>query len=117
MQEDVIFENIFFEADIPHLIRANSPVNSIKLINSVLRDSDILLNTLEEDIGIRYGHTDILMSGTSFVGDTDRTVVACDGDRTASVKITGSIAGDGFRPRYRGSVEVISSDIPLEREL
>ena len=116
MQEDIIFENIFFEADIPHLIRANSPVNSVKLINSVLCESDILLNTLDEDIGIKYGHTDILMSGTTFRAEGDHTVVACDGDRTASVRIVGSESGGGFAPKYRGNVEILSSDIPIERE-
>ena len=116
MQEDLIFENIYFEGDVQHLIRANSPINSIKLINSVLRDSDILLNTLDEDIGIKYGHTDILMSGTTFKGATDNTIVACDGDRTVSVRIMGSGAGNDFHPKYRGNVEIISSDIEIEKE-
>ena len=115
VQEDIIFENIFFQNDIPVLIFAVSPVNTIKLINSVMRDSKILISTLEDVDGLVYGNTDILMSGTTFKGATKGSIISCTGDRTATVKITNSIAQSDFTPEADGNVTIISSDIPLHK--
>ncbi len=115
VQEDLIFENIFFQNKIPVVIMAVSPINTIKLINSVMEDSKILLHTLEDVEGLVYGHTDILMSGITFKGETDDTVISCLGERTATVKITNSIANENFKPKAEGNVKILSSDIPLEK--
>ena len=115
VQEDIVLESVFFEADLEHLLRANTPVNSVKVINCVLRDCDILLNTLGEPDD-DYGHTDVLMLGNTYRSDTDRTIVACDGRRTASVKIIGSVVQGDFHPRYRGNIDLLATDIVLEKE-
>ncbi|MBQ8640940.1 MAG: hypothetical protein IJ480_01880 [Clostridia bacterium] len=115
VQEDIVLESVFFEADLEHLLRANTPVNSVKVINSVIRDCDILLNTLDETDD-DYGHTDVLLLGNTYRSDTDRAIIACDGNRTASVKIAGSVVQGDFRPRYRGNIDLLASDIPLIKE-
>ena len=115
VQEDIIFENIFFQNEIPILILAVSPINTIKLVNSVMKDSKILLNTLEDVEGLVYGNTDILLTGTTFKGSTSEALISCTGERTATVKITNSIAQSDYKPAVEGNVTVISSDIPLSK--
>ena len=75
----------------------------------------ILLNTLEDVEGLVYGNTDILLTGTTFKGSTSEALISCTGERTATVKITNSIAQSDFKPAVEGNVTVISSDIPLSK--
>ena len=116
IQEDIVLENIFFEADLSHLLRANTPVNCVKVLNSVIRDCDILLNTLDPLENADWGHTDLLLYGNTWKASSDRTLVACDGERTASVKIGASVVQGDFRPKYRGNITLQETDIPLEKE-
>ena len=113
VQEDLIFENIFMENQIPHLIRSSTPVNTIKLLNSVLQNSTIALRTLPVD-GLVYGQTDILLSGTTFKGSGVQDLVRCDGGRNARLKIAASIAPDDYHPCICGSVRLLDSDIEIQ---
>ena len=116
VQEDLVFENIFFENDVPILLRSTTPVNSFKLVNSVLRNSRVDLGYLPEGT-VEYPRTQVLLSGTTFRGEGDQLIVRCDEEREISVKIVGSVVeDDGFRARTKGNVKVISSDIPLEKQ-
>jgi len=56
------------------------------------------------------------MLGNTDRSDTDRASVACDGRRTASVKIIGSVVQGDFHPRYRGNIDLLATDIVLEKE-
>ena len=113
VQEDLIFENIFIENEITHLILSSTPVNTIKLINSVLQNSKIALRTLPVE-GLVYGQTDILLSGTTFKGSGAQELVRCDGSRSARLKIAASIAPDDYHPYIRGSVYLLDSDIEIQ---
>lgn len=113
VQEDIVLESVFFEAELDHLLRANTPVNSVKVINCVLRDCDIYLNTLEETGEEDYGNTDILMMGNTYRSDSDRVIIGCDGYRTASVKILGSTVQGDFKPKYSGNIMLLESDIEI----
>ncbi len=115
VQEDIIFENIFFQNDIPALIKVVSPINTIKLVNSVMAHSKIHLMTLPDVEGLVYGNTDILLTGTTFKGETEDVIIKCEGERSATVKITNSIADEAFKPKYEGNVKIISTDIPLTK--
>jgi len=116
VQEDLIFENIFFENDIPILLRTTTPVNSFKLINSVLKNSRVDLGFLPEGT-VTYPKTQVLLSGTTFRGQGDQLIVRCGEVRSADVKILGSIVeDDSFRAFCKGDVNIISSDIPLEKQ-
>ena len=116
VQEDLVFENIFFENNVPILLRTTTPVNSFKLINSVLKDSRVDLGFLPEGT-VTYPKTQVLLSGTTFRGEGDQLIVRCGEVRSADVKILGSIVeDDSFRAYYKGDVNIISSDIPLEKQ-
>ena len=116
VQEDLIFENIFFLNQVPTLVMANTPVNTIKIINSVVQSSkiDLIDRRIE---GLNYPKTHILLSGCTFKGTGAQTLVRCDEKRPASLKITGSIVeNDSYRPAVQGPVDVMASDIALYEE-
>ena len=111
IQEDLIFENIFFEAEISNLITCITPINTIKLINSILQNSKISLSKLNV-AGITYSTTHIIMSGTTFKG-IGNNVIATSTGRNADIKILGSVVdSDNFTPSI-SNVAVISNDIGL----
>jgi hypothetical protein len=114
VQEDLIFENIFFENEIPCLIAALTPINSIKLINSVLTNSEIHLESLTID-GLRYPPTHVLMSGTTFKGAGKQRILHCDPLRPATLKILGSTTEEStFQAAVSGDVQVLATDIAVE---
>ncbi|MBQ2957472.1 MAG: hypothetical protein IJE08_13560 [Clostridia bacterium] len=116
VQEDLIFENIFFENNVPILLRSTTPVNTIKLVNSVLTGSRVDLGFLPEGT-VTYPKTQILLSGTTFRGEGEHLIVRCGETRSADLKILGSIIeDDSFRAKIRGDIRVISSDIELEKD-
>ena len=116
VQEDLVFENIFFENDVPILLRTTTPVNCFKLINSVLKNSRVDLGFLPEGT-VTYPKTQVLLSGTTFRGKGDQLVVRCGEVRSADVRILGSIVeDDSFRGFVKGDVNILSSDIPLEKQ-
>ncbi len=116
VQEDLIFENIFFENEVPVLLRASTPVNSFKLINSVLYNSRVDLGFLPEGT-VTYPKTQVLLSGTTFKGKGEHAIVRCAEGRAADVRILGSIVeDDSFHAVTVGDVRIIASDIPMEKK-
>lgn len=114
LQENIIFENICLKNDIPILLMSVTPVTGLKFINSVIDGSKIHLKNINTP-GIYYPKTTILFSGTTFKGNID-TLIQCDPDVNASLKIYGSIADDNFETKVVGEVEIKDSDINLNRE-
>lgn len=104
VQENIIFENIYFQNDIPVFISAVTPIDNIKVINSVVGDSEILLKNIETD-GIKYKKTNVLFSGTTFTEKTP-TLVRAEEGRSARVSIIGSCVDDDFKPKFEGNVEI-----------
>lgn len=116
VQRDLIFENIFFLADVPVLITANAPVNAIKLINSVVENSRVNLAHIDLP-GLDYGKTHILISGCTLRAHGETELVTADPGRAATLKVLGSIVeNDDMSASVRGDVRVISSDIPVKSE-
>ena len=112
VQENMIFENIFIQAPIAQLIKAKTPVNNVKLINSMLNGSEIYLYDMQE--GLHYDTTHILMMGTTFKGEGEQCIVRVSPTRPADVKVIGSvIEDDSFVPCVR-NVKVLQSDIPIK---
>ena len=112
VQEDLIFENIFFEANISNLISCVTPINVIKLINSILQNSKINLTKLNVT-GITYMPTHIIMIGTTFKGSGNNVIAQSASGRDADIKILGSVVdSDNFTPSV-SNVTVISNDIGL----
>lgn len=116
VQKDLIFENIFFLADVPVLITANAPVNAIKLINSVVENSRVNLAHIDLP-GLDYGKTHILISGCTLRAHGETELVTAEPGRAATLKVLGSIVeNDDMSAVVRGDVRVISSDIPVKSE-
>ncbi len=116
VQEDLIFENIFFGNEIPVMLRSITPVNSVKVVNSVLQNSKVRLNYLPEGT-VTYPRAHILLSGTTFRGTGEQNIVRCDEGFPADLRIVGSIVEDDtFRGTVKGDVKVLESDIPVEQE-
>lgn len=116
VQKDLIFENIFFLADVPVLITANAPVNAIKLINSVVENSRVNLVNLELP-GLDYGTTHVLMSGCTLRAHGETELVTAEPGRRATLRLLGSIVeNEDMSAAVRGDVRVISSDIPVKSE-
>ena len=112
VQEDLIFENLFFEAEISNLISCVTPINVIKLINSILQNSKINLTKLNVT-GITYIPTHIIMIGTTFKGSGNNVIAQSASGRDADIKILGSVIGSSnFTPSV-SNVTVISNDIGL----
>ena len=109
VQENIIFENICFENHIPRLLDAITPVDSIKVINSVMDNSSIGLKDIETE-GMEYQKTNILFSGTTFRGKGGM-LVETSGNRSASVKIIGSCSDEGYKAEFSGNVTVKQSDL------
>ena len=109
VQQNIIFENIYFQNEIPKLITAVTPVDSIKIINSVMDNSQIVLTDIKTE-GMEYKRTNILFSGTTFKG-SGGVLVECDEGRSASVKICGSCADEGYRAEFSGNVKVNNIDL------
>lgn len=116
VEKDLIFENIFFLADVPTLITSNAPVNAIKVVNSVLENSRVNLANLALP-GLDYGNTHILFSGCTFRAHGEAELIRCEAGRRADVKILGSIVeNEDMNAAIHGDVRVLSSDIPLKCE-
>lgn len=114
VQGNFVLENIHFQSDIPVMLRANAPVDNIKIINSDMCGSVIYFQDIEAE-GLEYTTTNVLVSGTTFRGKGMR-LFTCDGKQSADVKIVGSLACDGFKGTYSGNVRVKYSDIELTKE-
>lgn len=112
VQENMVFENIFIQAPIQQLVKAKTPINNFKLINSMLNGSEIFLYDMGE--GLHYDTTHVLMMGTTFAGDGHNNIVRASPTRPVDVKIIGSvIEGKDFSAAVR-NVKVLESDIKLE---
>lgn len=114
VQENIIFENIYFQNDIPVLLYSRTPVDTVKLINSVVRNSEIQLMDIETE-GISYPKTNILFSGTTFLGKGGR-LVTCEGRQRAEIKLMGSLPQEEFCASVSGNVTVNQADLPIEKE-
>ena len=113
VQENMIFENIFIQAPISQLIKAKTPINNVKLINSMLNGSEIYLYDMQE--GLHYDTTHILMIGTTFKGEGEQSILRVSPTRPADVKITGSVVeSENFVPCVLNA-KVLQSDIQIKR--
>ncbi len=80
VQENIVFENIVMQNDIPEFLYARTPVNTVKIINSVI-GGEFNFCDIETE-GIKYEKTNILLSGNTFIS---KPRIKCEGRRTAEV--------------------------------
>jgi len=116
VQEDLTFENVYVIGKVPTFLRTITPINNIKILNSVLCDSHIGLHYLPEGT-VTYPMTHILMVGNTFKGGGEQRLVRANHHWSGTLKILGSVVQDkSYVGRLIGDVRVISADIPLKME-
>lgn len=111
VQENITFEGLHVQAEIPTLVSAITPLKNLKIINSEIGESKIKLKNVNT-AGMVYQPLNILMMGNTFMGVNNHNLVECDPGRTAKVKILGSIKeNDSYNPTVSSNVTIISSDL------
>lgn len=114
VQSDIILENIFFKNRIDALAEIRTPCDTLKIINSVMDRSTILLNLWDYLAG-QYPTTKILFSGTTFKGGGGVLVEAQPG-RSAAIRLSGSIPDrEDAEFLCKGDVRVLGSDVRLRK--
>ncbi len=116
VQENLIFENVCVENEVPVFFRTITPVDCVKVINSSMGNSMIAFHYLPEGT-VEYPTAHVLMAGTTFKHKGEQLVVKCSKGCSGTLKILGSIAEDeNFCAKVKGDVRVISSDVPVKTE-
>ena len=111
VQENITFEGLHVQAEIPTLVSAITPLKNLKIINSEIGESQIKLKNVNT-AGMVYQPLNILMMGNTFMGVNNHNLVECDSSRTARVKILGSIKeNDSYSPTFGAGVTVLASDL------
>lgn len=70
VQENITFENVSVENDVPVFLYSRTPIKNVRIINSNLANSTILLEHINTE-GITYPQSDFFFSGTYAKFDDD----------------------------------------------
>lgn len=105
VQENLVFENIVMEDNVDCLVRTITPVNTVKVISSVVGKGLARLETLP-GFENQYSRTQILVMGSTFTAESSMELVNCEEGRACKLTTLGNIVlHDGFKPQIRGQVE------------
>ncbi len=116
VQEDLTFENVYVVGKVPTFLRTITPVNCVKVVNSVLNNSHIGLHYLPEGT-VEYPLTHVVMIGNTFKGGGEQRLVRANRHCSSTLKVLGSMVEDeSFVGRLIGDIRVISSDVPVVLE-
>lgn len=66
LQENITFENIYCQNDIPILLYSRTPMNNIRFVNCHLNGNTVKIENIDTD-GIEYKTTNIGFDKTSFL--------------------------------------------------
>ena len=111
VQEDITFDHIYVQNEITDLIGIRTPVNTIKLTNSVIQNNRINPRNVETE-GISYIPAHILLSNVTFKGEGKQSLVYAAQGRKATLKINGSIVeNSSYEPIIEGDIVVLEKDI------
>lgn len=106
VSDDLIFENIFMENDIPVLLKSTAPVGNIKLINSVIQNSAVLLAHRGTE-GLVYPEAYLSVIGATLRG---RVVIKSVEGRKLNLRISSGIAEKDSSLSLMGEVKLLSCD-------
>lgn len=113
VQGNFVFENIHSNSNIPAMLCSNAPVDNIKIINSDIYGDMLFFQDIEV-CGLDHPATNILISGTTFLGDEGR-IVTCEGKQSVALRIVGSLFKKGYRAYCIGNVDILASDINFDK--
>lgn len=110
VQENLVFEHIIMNHKIGCLVRSITPVNTVKILNSVISSKLIQLETLEG--AGDYQKTKVLAMGNTYSGHEPMELVSCEKGRSCGLSVVGSLVEhDGFRAVISGDAVVEQTDI------
>ena len=116
VQEDLTFENVYVIGKVSIFLRTITPINTVKIINSVINDSHVGLHYLPEGT-VTYPPAHILMIGNTFKGGGEQRLVRANWHCPGTLKVLGSVVEEeSYVGRVLGDIKVLSSDIPLKLE-
>lgn len=104
--ENIIIENLVTNENVDHAIYANSPIDSIKLVNSFCNTQKSVIK-LENVQDLNSNKANILLSGDTFNFSTDDNKVIADvTNRNCELVIVGSLTKGDKIPTTSGSVTI-----------
>lgn len=114
VQENLVFENITMDHKIGCLVRSITPVNTIKILNSVIGERWIQLERLKTEQ--TYQKTKVLMMGNTYNADGDVEAVRCEDGRSCHLVVAGSLVEhESWKASVTGDVTIGSSDISFTK--
>lgn len=105
VQENLVFENLITENKIKYLVRSITPVDVVKVVNSVINESGILLQTLPGEEG-KYGLTRILMNGNTCLGKDSAISIECQEGRECMLKAADCLTEQEGKIITKGAVKI-----------
>ena len=113
VQQNLVFENVVVQNKISCLVRSITPVDTIKVVNSVLDGSTVLLEALP-DHQTPYPVTQVLLLGNTLATKGQTYLVQSQPGRSCRLKTAGNLVlSEHFEAVVGGDVDVQSSDIPV----
>jgi len=103
VQDNITFENVIVAADVKYFMRATTPVGTVKILNSSLKNSSVRLADRGVP-GINYPCADMTLSGCTIKGSV--SVSAVEGRKLRLHECSNDI-GDGDSLEVFGDVDVI----------
>lgn len=111
VQENITFENIYCQNDIPILLYSRTPMNNIRFTNCFLNGNTVKLEDIDTE-GMSYKTTNIGFDKTSFKS-TNRMLLDADKAIPVKLSISNSFCDDDFKANVAGNVEIKHSDIEI----
>lgn len=113
IQQNLVFENLIIQNKVECLVRSITPVDTIKVINSVIGDSNILLESLPEE-DVAYPKTQVLLMGNTFSAEGENVLVRCEEGCCCQLKVLGSLVqSEDYHAVIEGNVDVAGADVPF----
>lgn len=113
VQENLVFDHVVVENRVGCLVRSITPVDAVKVVNSVLRTGGICLECLEEEKG-GYPETQVLLMGNTIKAKGTMELVRCDDGRRCRLTCAGNLTErSDFTAVIYGDVVVEKTDIAV----
>lgn len=77
IQRDIVFEKIYIENEIPMLIKSLTPMNDIKIMNSDLKDSIIVLDKIKSTV-LEYPESNFVLENVKFNSPVEELIKCGD---------------------------------------
>lgn len=113
VQENLVFEHVVVENLVECLVRSITPVDTIKVVNSVLGTGGIWLESLEEEKE-HYMEAQVAFIGNTFTMKGTMELIRCEEGRRCSLTAAGNLTETvDFEALVDKDVTVRKADIPV----